>query len=267
MSTAGSGPTEPLHPIVALVTTLAGAAAMVGGGLFMAQHSGLGLRAQIAIGSLLLALPTFAALLVARGRTLKQTLALEKPAQRMVTLSVLLGGALWFLSIGLMELQATAWPPAPEYLEAFRAIHRALAPKNALDAMVSIFVIALAPAIGEEIVIRGVLLPSLLRPLGRVGAVGLSAFVFALVHFDAYRFAFTLAIGLFLGAVRVASGSLWPPILAHATLNTLTFLVAPLVDDPSQAYTPQPLLGLVCLVAGAAVTVPLGRALRRESPI
>ena len=34
------------------------------------------------------------------------------------------------------------------------------------------------------------------------------------------------------------------PVIAHVTLNTLTFLIAPLVDDPTQAYTPQPALGL-----------------------
>jgi hypothetical protein len=52
------------------------------------------------------------------------------------------------------------------------------------------------------------------------------------------------------------------------TLNALTFLVAPLVDDPTQPYTPQPALGLACLVTGAVVAWPLLRALRRavDSP-
>ena len=50
--------------------------------------------------------------------------------------------------------------------------------------------------------------------------------------------------------------------MVHVTLNALTFLIAPLVDDPSQAYTPQPALGLACLLAGAAVAWPLLRALR-----
>ena len=51
---------------------------------------------------------------------------------------------------------------------------------------------------------------------------------------------------------------------AYLTLNTLTFLIAPLVDDPSQAYTPQPALGLACLLGGAAVAWPLLQALRRS---
>ena len=65
------------------------------------------------------------------------------------------------------------------------------------------------------------------------------------MHLDLYRFLFTLTIGLVLGVLRLRTGSLWPPIVAHVTLNTLTFLVAPLVDDPSQTtYTPEPLVGV-----------------------
>ena len=175
-----------------------------------------------------------------------------------------MGGALWMGSIGLMELQAGLWPPSPEYLEAFRTIHRALAPDGPLDALVSVTVIALLPALAEELVVRGVLLPSLVRPLGPVLAVVASSILFALMH-DPYRYLFTLAVGLVLGALRLRTGSLWPPIVAHATLNTLTFLVAPLVDDPSQTtYEPQPLLGLAFLFAGAAAARPLLRVLSRS---
>ena len=62
------------------------------------------------------------------------------------------------------------------------------------------------------------------------------------------------------GALRLSTGSLWPSVLAHLSLNTLTFLVAPYVDDPSQPYTPSPRLGFLCLVAGSAVAWPLLRA-------
>jgi hypothetical protein len=53
--------------------------------------------------------------------------------------------------------------------------------------------------------------------------------------------------------------------VAHFTLNTLTFLIAPLVDDPSQTtYEPQPLLGLAFLFAGAAGALPLLKTFRRS---
>ena len=111
---------------------------------------------------------------------------------------------------------------------------------------------------------RGVLLPSLAARLAPAAAVTLTAAAFALIHFDPIRLLFTFVLGLVLGALRLRTGSLWPPVTVHLTLNTLTFLIAPLVDDPSQAYTPQPALGLACLLAGAAVAWPLLQALRRS---
>jgi membrane protease YdiL (CAAX protease family) len=124
-------------------------------------------------------------------------------------------------------------------------------------------VIAVLPGLCEELVVRGVLLPSLTRPLGTLGAIGSSAFLFAAMHLDPYRFLFTFTVGFVLGLLRLRTGSLGPPILAHVTLNALTFALAPLVDDPAQPYTPQPALGLACLVAGAAAAWPLLRALGR----
>jgi membrane protease YdiL (CAAX protease family) len=241
------------------VITLAGVAALFAAGLLGARL-GLGIRPQIGLGSLLLATPAVLAV-AARRLPWRATLALESPTVSTAVLATLLGGALWIASIGLMEVQSLVVPPPPEYLDAFRAIHRALAPDGPLDALVSVGVIALAPGVGEELVMRGVLLPALVGPLGPVGAVAGSATLFAAIHLDPYRFLFTLAVGLVLGILRLRSGSLWPPILAHATLNTLTFLVAPLVDDPSQAYTPQPLLGAGCLLLGTVLALPLLRAL------
>ena len=266
----------------AIAATAAGIVAMVGGtGVLAAQLGmGLGLRTLIAVGTLALALPAAASLALrldwwpsVRGSSI---------AGRTVGLSMLLGAALWLASAGLMEVQSLVMPPPPEYLDGFRAIHAALAPRNALDALVSVLVIALLPGVCEELVMRGVLLPSLARslratpPLSEIPdagrrsdrlwlgawlAIGLSALLFAAIHYDRYRFLFTFALGLAFGFVRMRSGSLWPSVAAHATLNTLTFVIAPFVDDPSQPYTPSPGLGAACLLAGAAVAWPLLRAI------
>jgi membrane protease YdiL (CAAX protease family) len=261
MSTTGSVSSRSFSPALGIAVTLAGVAAMSAGGILLATRSGLGVRTQIALGTLLLAIPALAALLGLRRGAWRETLGLGPLPPRMLGLSILLGGALWILSIGLMELQSLVLPPPPEYLEAFRALHRALAPRGALDGLVSVAVIAIGPGLGEEIVTRGVLLPSLTRALRPWGAVVLSALLFAAMHFDPYRFLFTLTIGLVLGVVRLRTGSLWPPIVAHVSLNALTFLVAPLVDDPEAVYTPEPLIGVACLVIGAGLALPLLRGL------
>jgi membrane protease YdiL (CAAX protease family) len=243
---------------IALAVTLVGVAAMFGSGV-LAPRLGLGLRAQIAFGTLLLAVPALGALLLRPAA--RPAAAGRRLSERALALSGLLGGALWVGSVGLMELQSSVWPPDPAYLELFRSIHRALAPGGPLDALVSVTVIAVLPGVCEELVVRGVLLPSLATALPATGAVVVSAALFAAMHGDAYRFAFTFVVGLVFGALRLRTGSLWSTVMAHVTLNTLTFLIAPLVDDPSQAYTPQPGLGLACLLAGAAAAWPLLRAL------
>lgn len=277
----GSSRGRPFPIAAALLVTVAGILAMVGGGGAIAGRPGLGLRTQIALGTLALALPAALALALAPAFW-PGVRGLRRVTGRAFGLSLLLGAALWVASWGLMEVQSLLVPPPPEYLDAFRAIHQALAPRNALDALVSVLVIAVLPGVCEELVVRGVFLPSLAswsreaaarlearggpsalaRPLAAAWPPVLaSALLFAAIHLDAYRFLFTLALGLVFGYLRLAAGSLWPSVVAHAGFNTLTFLVVPFVDDPSQPYTPSPALGAACLLAGAAVAWPLVRAL------
>jgi membrane protease YdiL (CAAX protease family) len=243
------------------VVTGLGVAAMLGGPvLALRLDAGVGIRALVALGTTLLAVPTLAALLAlpAAGRA---AVGSGSFAPRSAVLSVLLAAALWVGSIGLMEMQSLLFPPSAETLEYFRRLYAALAPSSLLDGLVSLVVIALLPALCEELVMRGVLLPSLAVRMASAPAVVLTAAVFALIHFDPIRFLFTFVLGLVLGALRLRTRSLWPPVAVHLSVNALTFLIAPLVDDPSQAYTPQPALGLACLAAGAAVAWPLLRAL------
>ena len=221
------------------------------------------LRSQLALGELLLALPVLVFLL-ARPSDRRAAFGRGSIPVRTAGLSVVLGAALWVGSLGLMEMQSLAFPPSEETLELFRRIHAALAPSGPLDVLVSLVIIAVLPAVCEELVLRGALLPSLALRLGGLPAVVVTAVVFALIHGDLVRLLFTFALGLLLGLLRLGTRSLWPPVIVHVTLNSLTFAIAPLVDDPSRPYTPQPALGLACLVAGAALSVPLLRALRRE---
>jgi membrane protease YdiL (CAAX protease family) len=263
MRPVGSETPRPLPALLALAVTVAGVAAMFASGVLAPRLApGLGLRGQIALGTVLLGLPAFLAL-AARPPARAAALGSADVPHRTAALATLLGAALWIGSLGLMEVQSFFSLPPPEYLEAFRAIHRALAPSGPLDTLVSLAVIAVLPGLCEELAVRGVLLPSLVRPMGLLGAVVAAAFLFAAMHLDAYRFLFTFTVGFVLGVLRLRTGSLWPPVFAHVTLNALTFAIAPLVDDPAQAYTPQAALGLACLVAGVATGWPLLRALGR----
>lgn len=249
---------RPLPWPVAVAVTILGVAAMALSPLLGLR---VGLRAQVAVGTVLLVLPALLALL-ARPAFLRAAAGSGAATARVLGLACALGLALWVGSIGLMELQSLVAPPTPEYLELFRRLHKALAPSGPLDLLVSLAVIAALPGLCEELLVRGALLPSLVRPLGPAAAVTASSILFAAMHMDAIRFLFTLCVGLVLGIVRLRTASLWPPVVAHVTLNALTFAIAPLVDDPSRAYTPEPLLGAGALALGAVFVPPLLRRLR-----
>lgn len=263
----GSTPERPFPFAAAVAVTAAGIAAMVGGSAGLALRSGLGLRAQIALGTLALAFPAVALLLL-RPELWPAVRGARRIAGRASGLSLALGATLWLGSAGLMEVQSLVAPPPAAYLDAFRAIHQALVPSGPLDALVSVLVIAVLPGVCEELVVRGVLLPSLARSLGGARGAWLailaSALLFGAIHLDPYRLSFTVALGAVFGFLRLRTGSLWPSVLAHAGLNTLTFVVAPFVDDPSKPYTPQAALGFACLLAGACLSWPLLQALGRS---
>jgi membrane protease YdiL (CAAX protease family) len=280
MGQPGSPPTavQPFATfLAAFFLFLAGVAGMFGAAAGAARLD-FGLRTQVALGTVLFALPVAAALAL-RPRAARPVLGDLAPGRHTVLLSVLLGAALWVASIGLVELQALVRPPSAEELDLFRRLHAALAPHGVLDALASLAVIAVLPAVCEELVMRGALLAALLPVAARVAAplvraprvpaaaatvaVLLTAAAFALIH-DPVRLVFAFALGVALGALRLRTRSLVPPVVAHATLNALTFAVAPLVDDPTRPYEPRPAMGLACLVVGLVLAWPLLRALRQR---
>ena len=260
MVQSGSNPAPPLSLVLGTTLTLVGIGAMVYAPALVSPAV-VGFRGFLAICEALLPLPALL-YLAASGAPVWRTLALAPLRWSAVAWCALLGAALWLASLGLLELQNTVWPVPPEYIAAFRRIHDLLYPRDAKDALVSLAAIALIPAACEEAATRGVLLPSLRTALSPPMSIGLSAAVFALMHLDPYRTLFTFSVGLALGAVRLRTQSLWPSLIAHASLNALTFAAAPFLDDPNQPLPdPQPLLGLALLAAGSWATMLLWRRL------
>ena len=160
-------------------------------------------------------------------------------------------------SAGLMEVQSLLAPPPPAYLDAFRAIHHgARAPRPRRRPGVAPGDRGAARALRGARGARRV--PALARPRvgGSSGAAGRGRRAPLRRSSTSTRTASRSPSrsGSSSGCCALSAGSLWPSVVAHLTLNTLTFLVAPFVDDPSQPYTPSPLLG---------PAVPRGRTCRR----
>lgn len=269
MGTNGSANAPNLLPAwLALLAWFAGLAAM---GYAMRVSAGLGVRPALVIAEAFLVAPAFAAFAL-WGIPWRRGLALSW-GLRASLLALAAGAALWAASLGLFELQYAVWPPPPGYLDAFELLHRALRPSGPLDAIGSVIAIAIAPAVCEEILFRGTLLPAFVRSLRPWGALLLSSLLFGLIHIDPtttgartmYRVPFAFVVGLGLGALRLRSGSLVPPMLAHAVLNTITF-VAVLLSGPSAELPPADVVkGGALLVVGLAVSGVLLRAFARRT--
>ncbi len=81
----------------------------------------------------------------------------------------------------------------------------------------------LAP-IFEEIIFRGILLPTLSRDFGVISGIIVSAFIFALAHLSLGEMPPLFVLGIGLGITRIVSGSLFSSVIMHSLWNGLTFL-------------------------------------------
>lgn len=91
--------------------------------------------------------------------------------------------------------------------------------------LLNLFIIALIPAVGEELTFRGVLQQSLTRKMNPHIAIILSAAIFSFIHFQFYGFLPRMFLGILLGYMFYISGSLWPNILMHFVNNGLVVVL------------------------------------------
>jgi uncharacterized protein len=92
--------------------------------------------------------------------------------------------------------------------------------------MFNIFMIAVIPALGEELIFRGIVL----RLMGEWTrnlhmAVWISAFLFSTMHMQFFSFLPRLLLGVLLGYMFVWSGRLWVPVFAHFFNNAAAVTV------------------------------------------
>ncbi len=93
--------------------------------------------------------------------------------------------------------------------------------------LINLLIMALLPAFCEETCFRAMLI-RLLSPQGTQIrthiAVWVSAIIFSAVHFQFYGFVPRMLMGAVFGYMLVWSGSLWVPIMAHLTNNSIAVI-------------------------------------------
>ncbi|MGH0036071.1 MAG: CPBP family intramembrane glutamic endopeptidase [Myxococcota bacterium] len=144
---------------------------------------------------------------------------------------------------------------------------------------VALVVVGIAPVV-EEWLYRGLIQQGLVMHMGRAAGVLATACLFGLAHFQpgysvaasVGTFLAVLPLGVVLGMVRIATGSLLAPILFHAGYNAVSVAGISLAEQLPIAgfnapgdHTPLE-IWLPCAVAAAFGVVPFWRGARDAPP-
>jgi membrane protease YdiL (CAAX protease family) len=91
--------------------------------------------------------------------------------------------------------------------------------------LVGVVVVALVPAISEELVFRGVIQKNLVRWFSPHVGVWLGAAIFSAIHFQFFGFVPRFVLGLVLGYLYLWSGNILVSMVAHFTQNAFQLVI------------------------------------------
>lgn len=128
-----------------------------------------------------------------------------------------LGLGLFFLAEGLSLLARHYIPQIPREGEASSML-------SPWPWWSGVLVIGLGPAIGEELFCRGFLGQGLVARLGALRGILFTSFLFGIMHVDPGQAFYAAVLGILLHALALFTRSLYGPIIAHFTNNSLTML-------------------------------------------
>ncbi|MCH2083579.1 MAG: CPBP family intramembrane metalloprotease [Saprospiraceae bacterium] len=115
--------------------------------------------------------------------------------------------------------------PLPEWASSMEAstkemIEGLLVMNGPLELLFSLFVMAILPAIGEELLFRGILQSKLSEWIKKEHiAIWITAFIFSLFHLQFEGFFPRMLLGALLGYLFSWTRNLWVPIVAHFFFN------------------------------------------------
>ena len=165
-----------------------------------------------------------------RGQRLSQVLRVGAPSPTAFAGAVLIGLSAW-LVVGLLAERIL---PAPK--EVVEGLRHAIAPTDGgRGTLLTLFLMALTPAICEEALFRGPILRGLRTRLSPAGAAILTGLLFGIFHLDPWRLLPTAILGVALSGIALASDSIVPAMVAHFVNNACLILLARLHADDTDA--------------------------------
>ncbi|WP_165758876.1 CPBP family intramembrane glutamic endopeptidase [Niastella yeongjuensis] len=141
--------------------------------------------------------------------------------------------------------------PLPEYLtkmegETTKQVTAILKVRSVWDIVVNVFIIALLPAVGEELFFRGALQRVVIH-LTRNPWVGiiLTAVLFSALHLQFSGFLPRMFLGIVLGAFYWFSGSIYTSMIAHFANNAVQVIAASYAPEYINKNPQTPVLAAV----------------------
>ncbi len=202
---------------------------------------------------LLIAAPVVLAIRLG-GHDLKDVLSLRRPPMLVLIGALMAGVSGWYLvSLYVEHVQQHILPMPKEFLE---GMQKALfSGKRPL--VVDLAVLAISPAICEELLFRGFILRSS-SSLRVPTIVFANAVLFGLFHLSVYRFVSTAVLGGVMTLIAVRSRSIYPAMLFHVLNNSIAIVLGRSMNDEAlkktvEAHGLWPWLPAAVLLFGAGL--------------
>jgi membrane protease YdiL (CAAX protease family) len=180
-------------------------------------------RWSTALGTIVLeTLIVLLMLLIARGLSLRDAFALRAPTSwpQALRIAAVALAATWTTSF---IIEATVGHTARE-----QALPQYWDPERVPAFFASAFAIAVLVPVAEELTCRGLGF-TLLARWGEPVAIGGTALAFALAHGAVLDLPWVLVVGIGLGYLRARTGSIYPCIGLHATVNGIAVIAIALL--------------------------------------
>jgi membrane protease YdiL (CAAX protease family) len=237
---------------------------LMGGGTASVGPMGLGALVRVGASTALSLIVIALGAALLSGRPIADALRTRPvdPPIRLAESASLIIGMLALSNLMDIAIEHFDWRAASRLGE----IEQALSGMRGAEIWLALAAIALAPAIAEELLFRGYVLGALLGRMQPAWAVLISAILFGCAHLDLVQGSAAAALGVYLGAVSLATRSIRLCVAAHFCNNALAVLGPSLGSQ----LAPRPILStglwLLLLLGAAGAVVVLGRRLRPSAP-
>ncbi|MEZ4297602.1 MAG: type II CAAX endopeptidase family protein [Polyangiaceae bacterium] len=136
----------------------------------------------------------------------------------------------------------------------------------------AVLFIGVSAPIGEELFFRGFMQTVLAKRWSRIGAIAATAGAFGVLHMDPVQGVYAFLVGLYLGWLTEATGSIRAAIVGHAVNNCLSVVLSRLGAEEAPGAPESlfekllfPAVGAIVLGAGAAALWTAKRGAEGES--